>query len=197
VNIDFVREKLTVLAPESARTTSLRQAAVAVVLREGERSAEVLLIERAHRAGDPWSGQMAFPGGRLESGDTSSSGTARRETLEEVGVKLKDADHLGQIDELVGNPRMTPRMVVAAHAFHLAEDQELALCVEEVQAAFWFPLVDMLDASRRVDYVFPKNPGVQYPGILVGEPDRHVVWGLTYRFLGTLFDALGRPFATR
>jgi 8-oxo-dGTP pyrophosphatase MutT (NUDIX family) len=140
---------------------------------------------------------MAFPGGRWESTDTSTSGTARRETFEEVGIELTDAEHLGQIDELLGNARMTPPLVVAAHAFHLARDQELDLCVEEVQTAFWFPLVDLLDGSRRVDYVFPKNPGARYPGIVVGLPDRHVVWGLTYRVLGTLFDALGRPLSDR
>jgi 8-oxo-dGTP pyrophosphatase MutT (NUDIX family) len=197
MDIDFVRERLIARPSDASRTASLRHAAVAVVLRDGERSAEVLLIERAHREGDPWSGQMAFPGGRAESGDISTRGTARRETFEEVGLELSEAEHLGQIDELVGNARMTPPLVVAAHAFHLATDQELDLCVEEVQTAFWFPLVDMLDESRRIDYVFPKNPGTRYPGIVVGLPERHIVWGLTYRVLGTLFDALGRPLSTR
>jgi hypothetical protein len=55
----------------------------------------------------------------------------------------------------------------------------------------------MLDEARRVEYVFEKHPGVRYPGVLVGVPERHVVWGMTYRFLGTLFDRLGHPFPTR
>jgi 8-oxo-dGTP pyrophosphatase MutT (NUDIX family) len=197
VDIDFVRQKLIAHAVDPAGSAVPGQAAVAVVLREGGASAEVLLIERAHREGDPWSGHMAFPGGHVESSDRSTHGTALRETLEEVGLDLARAEHLGQIDELTGNPRRTPRLVVTAHAFHLTENQELDLCAEEVRSAFWFPLADMLDEARRVEYVFQKNPGVRYPGVLVGVPERHVVWGMTYRFLGTLFDRLGHPFPTR
>ena len=197
MDIDFVRQKLIAHATDSSTAAVPGHAAVAVVLRQGERSAEILLIERAHREGDPWSGHMAFPGGRVESSDRSTCVTARRETLEEVGLDLARAEHLGQIDELTGNPRRRPRLVVTAHAFHLAENQELALCAAEVRSAFWFPLADMLEESRRVEYVFRKNPGVQYPGVLVGVPDRHVVWGMTYRFLDTLFGRLGHSLRTR
>ena len=63
-------------------------AAVAAVLRFGEKGPEVLFIERAVKEGDPWSGQMAFPGGRTELKDKSSLDTARRETLEEIGFDL-------------------------------------------------------------------------------------------------------------
>ena len=84
VNIEHVRRKLATHAPELVGSEGHQRASVAVVLREGAHSAEVLLIERAIFEGDPWSGHMAFPGGRMETEDDSTRITAARETFEEV-----------------------------------------------------------------------------------------------------------------
>lgn len=191
MKIDFIREKLGAHVPEQSDIFDEAHAAVAIVFREGMQSVEVLLIERAEREGDPWSGHMAFPGGRLERSDDSSRSTAQRETFEEVGIELANAEYLGQLDEIVGNPRTSPTLVVAAHAFFLTEDQRIELAPEEIQDAFWFPLADMLEESRSVEYAIANRPEARYPGILVGIPDRHVIWGLTYRFLENLLNVLG------
>ena len=177
--------------PEQSEISDEAHASVAIVFREGPQSIEVLLIERAEREGDPWSGHMAFPGGRLERIDDSSASTARRETFEEVGIELGNAEYLGRLDDIEGNPRSSATLVVAAHAFFLIEEQEFELAPKEVQAAFWFPLADMLEEARSVEYAMAHRPDARYPGILVGIPDRHVVWGLTYRFLENLMDVLG------
>jgi 8-oxo-dGTP pyrophosphatase MutT (NUDIX family) len=166
-------------------------AAVAVVFRDGRDSVEVLLIERAEREGDPWSGHMAFPGGRMEHVDDSTREAAQRETFEEVGVDLTNAEYLGRLDDIVGNPKSRPTLVVTAHAFYLVEHQDFKIDAKEVQAAFWFPLADMLQDSRSVDYKISENPEMRFPGILVGVPDRHVIWGMTYRFFEDLFRVLG------
>lgn len=180
--------------PECVDSENHERAAVAVVLREGVHSAEVLLIERAIFEGDPWSGHMAFPGGRMETADDSSRVTAVRETFEEVGVELAHAEYLGHIEDLVGNRRVSPRMVVAAHAFHLQEHQEFALDPEEVQQAFWFPLAGLHEESRQVEHIIPELPDIRFPGIVVGDPDRHIVWGLTLRFLERMLQVIDRPF---
>ena len=191
VKIDFVRERLGAHVPEESELPGEAHASVAIVFREGPESIEVLLIERAEREGDPWSGHMAFPGGRLEDHDDSSRSTARRETFEEVGIELENAEYLGRLDDIEGNPRASATLVVAAHAFFLVEEQEFELAPREVQAAFWFPLADMLEEARSVEYAMAHRPDARYPGILVGIPDRHVVWGLTYRFVENLMDVLG------
>jgi len=191
VKIDFVRARLGAHVPEQSDISDEAHASVAVVFREGMQSLEVLFIERAEREGDPWSGHMAFPGGRLEHTDESSRVTARRETFEEVGIELVNAEYLGRLDDIVGNPHKSPTLVVAAHAFFLSENQEIELDPKEVRDAFWFPLAEMLEESRRVEYAMAHRPGERYPGILVGIPDRHVVWGLTYRFLENLLQVLG------
>jgi len=193
VDIKHIRKKLATHVPEIVDSKNYERASVAVVLREGTHSAEVLLIERAIFEGDPWSGHMAFPGGRMEAADDSTRVTAARETFEEVGVELTHAEYLGQIDEIVGNPRVRPRLVVAAHAFHLEEHQELALDPVEVQQALWFPLAGFHEKARQVEHVVPEMPDIRFPGVVVGDPDRHIVWGLTFRFLERMLHAIDHP----
>ncbi len=194
MDIQHVRRKFARHSPEAALEGEHEKAAVAVVLREGARSAEVLLIERAVHEHDPWSGHMAFPGGRMEPGDVSTRQTAARETFEEVGIELTGAEYLGQVDELVGNRRFASRLAVSAHAFHLDRHQPFDLDPNEVQHALWFPLAGLHDGHRQVEHVVPELPDVRFPGVVVGKPNRHVVWGLTFRFLDRMLAVLDHPF---
>ena len=131
------------------------RAAVAVVLRGQDDQAEVLFIERASRTGDPWSGHMAFPGGRLDPSDEGTREAAERETLEEVGVCLADGSYLGRLDDLEGRPERNDRMVVSAYVYHMADPEPLRLN-HEVREAFWFPVSELLASERHVTY--PTRP---------------------------------------
>ena len=71
-------------------------AAVAAILRPRDRGLELLYIERRHRPNDPWSGHIAFPGGRVEPSDTSLRATAERETLEEIDLHLQKEHYIGR-----------------------------------------------------------------------------------------------------
>jgi hypothetical protein len=84
-------------------------------------------------------------------------------------------------------------MVISAYVY-LAESPAPLEPNHEVAEAFWFPLSDLLDPERRDHY---EIRGLQFPGILVGKPRRHVVWGLTYRFVETFFERVGRPIPDR
>jgi 8-oxo-dGTP pyrophosphatase MutT (NUDIX family) len=95
-----IRGRLAKHEPKTLTSPSNQGAAVAVVLREADGGPEVLFIERARRAGDPWSGHMAFPGGRIDPEDAHARGAAERETREEVGVDLAGAEPLGRLDDL-------------------------------------------------------------------------------------------------
>src|SRR5437867_492237 len=98
--------------PKSAR------GAVSLVLR-GRVSPEILLIERAEREGDPWSGQIAFPGGRRQRGDRTLLDTAKRETKEEVGLSLsRNARLLGWLPARA--PANRVEWVVVPFVFSLA-----------------------------------------------------------------------------
>jgi len=198
--IDEIRRALAAHAPEllpASGDSASKRAAVAVCLRERRGAADLLFIERAERDGDPWSGHMAFPGGRVEPGDPSSRRAAERETFEEVGMSLAGAAALGRLDDMRGQHAAGhPTLVISAFVYHVPAPPPLVLS-DEVEQAFWFPLAQLHDPRRHVDYRFGPESEFCFPGILVGDPGRHVVWGLTYRFLEVLLAALGRPLPER
>ncbi len=196
LTLGAIRDALSDYEPRSVTANANRRAAVALILREGERGPEVLFIERATRDGDPWSGHMAFPGGRLEDGDPHLRAAAVRETLEEVGVDLADAEILGQLDDMEGHHAADTRMLISAFAFLVRGTPDVSPN-HEVRQAFWFPVGDLLDPDRHVDYPMERFGVGSYPGILVGLPDRHVVWGLTYKFLEVFLHTIGHPLPDR
>ena len=87
--------------------------------------------------------------------------------------------------------------MISAHAFWLKAPGPLVLDEREVASAFWFPVPDLLDPERHVDYRYPALKEMHFPGIVVGDPDRHVVWGLTYRFLEIFLAAIDSPMPAR
>jgi len=185
----------TALARAPARTLSGKtRAAVAVVLLDQPADAELLLIERAERTGDPWSGHMAFPGGRVNPKDRDVQAAAERETREEVGLDLAGAELLGRLDDLQGGNALRGPLVLSAFVYRLAARPLLVAQNDEVQATLWVPLGMFFDPARHVGHTWG---GFKMPGVLVGEPGRHVVWGLTYRLLDSLFTAAGSPLPTQ
>jgi 8-oxo-dGTP pyrophosphatase MutT (NUDIX family) len=195
IALDEIRRRVAAYAPRTVDDAGARRAAVSVVLRPGARDGapELLFIERARREGDPWSGHMAFPGGRMERGDASVRMAAERETLEEVGLALDTAEHLGRLDDLEGRHAGRPvELVISAFVYQLDAPPPLRPS-EEVSEALWVPLGALFDPAHHVDYAYPLARGALYPGIVVGDPERHVVWGLTYRFLQGFCDVVGRP----
>jgi 8-oxo-dGTP pyrophosphatase MutT (NUDIX family) len=189
-----VRRLLAAHAPRILQPTA-KHAAVAAVLHEAPHGPELLFIERAEHPLDPWSGHMAFPGGRVDPGDASARHAAERETLEEVGLPLAGAELLGRLGDVEGAPPGFDSLVVSAFVYHLPERLP-ATPNHEVRAALWVPTAHLLDERRRVPFYWPRDQReTHYPGVLVGEPDRQIVWGLTYRFLELFFAALRRPFA--
>jgi 8-oxo-dGTP pyrophosphatase MutT (NUDIX family) len=157
------------------------RAAVALVLRPAGSDLEVLLIRRADRDGDPWSGHMAFPGGRADPRDADTIATAVRETREEVGIDLAAAgEWLGALEEL--HPRSgAPAIAVSPHVFAVPAGTE-ARPNEEVHRALWVPLASLSAPAAAAEHVHvaPGGARVRFPAYAVGP---YVVWGLTYRML--------------
>lgn len=196
---DLPRIRAALAGHDPELRSAPNEASVAVVLRpRAERSPEVLFIERARKEGDPWSGHMAFPGGRREPGDSDLRVTAERETLEEVGVDLSSAEWIGRLDDLEGRHAGRPNgMTIAAHVFELHGEPSLAPN-HEVHAAFWFPFTELVTPERHVGYPIEiAGRTHRFPGIRVGEPESQIVWGLTYRFLEHFCSLVGHPIPDR
>ena len=185
-----VRTALDVHQPRVVTLRDCQAAAVALVLRAAADGPQMLFIERAERDGDPWSGHMAFPGGRVDPGDCDPRAAAERETLEETGVDVRAGQPLGRLHDLEGRGGQ-PGLVVSAFVYAVPGVEGLRPNYE-VREALWVPVRALLDPARQVTYPYPRGGNSHFPAILVGN-ERQIVWGLTYRFIEIFFEALGRP----
>lgn len=178
--------------------SATRRAAVAVILRSvaPDRS-PVLLIERTAHPDDPWSGQMAFPGGRVEPDDDGPLDAALREVHEEVGLDLRDQGRLiGVSDDLRAMARgRRLDLVITPFVFALEpgrEQPELVLERSEVAGTLWVPLERL--ASGQVDGTYrhhrPEIGKIKLPSF---EVDGKVIWGLTHMMLRRLLEILEPP----
>lgn len=184
-----IRARLAAFTPDTApSTTSARLAAVAMVLRPGETGLEALFMQRAARADDPWSGQMAFPGGHVDPEDPTVEAAARRETLEEVGLALSEEMLLGRLSDVTGGRLRTFELAVCPLVYFHPSPGPLTHNYE-VADTVWVPLDFLGDPGNIGDYYFPRDPDQRpFPCFHFGP---YPIWGLTYRmiaqFMG-LFD---------
>lgn len=197
VDVSLLRDALDMKAlgvhaaaaePSSAR----RRASVAAIFASGNHDTELLFIQRAAVDRDPWSGQMAFPGGRVEPDDIDSFATAERETLEEIGIDLGAARRLGSLAEVDGGRGTNRDIVVSGHCYWLSRTSVSISPNHEVADVLWVPVGHLLDDGRYIEYRYPRS-GARFPGIQLDNPHQ-VIWGLTLRFLADLMVRLERPF---
>ena len=169
---------------------SLRRAEVALVLETGAGGDDprILFIQRAEHADDPWSGQMAFPGGRRENTDTLDGGAAQRETYEEIGLALSPAQLIGRLDDLRGrHGGRSANLVISCFVFLI--DNISALTPNyEVADIVQLPISRLLDPKLQTKVRYEAAEGLDFPGIFLGHQDERVIWGLTYRFLRNFFS---------
>ncbi|MBK8970900.1 MAG: CoA pyrophosphatase [Hahellaceae bacterium] len=174
----------------------MRRSAVAIIYRDHpSRGRELFFIERARRPGDPWSGDMAFPGGKMHSDDVSICATAKRETREETGIDLDQSAHYeGRLrDVLTRRHNQFRPMVVTPHLFRLMEEPLLELN-HEVAGVLWVPLA-FLDDPANLSTTPWRMRGVSLKMPCYYFEDK-CIWGLSFQMLQDL-RASGRLKAGR
>lgn len=193
MGLAHIRTRLTTYRPHLIDEPKVARASVAVVLQARPAGGvELLLIQRATRDSDPWSGHMAFPGGRRDPDDVDVVATARRETHEEVGVDLsRDGEVIGRLDELRAVARHRPLdLVISPIVFALTRPVTLHPSPREVESALWVPLDFLASTAARTTYtrtlddITSDFPAFRY--------ERYTIWGLTHRILDGFLEIVRR-----
>ena len=173
-----------------------KNAAVAVVLRPPKhaadtrlRNCDLLVIRRADSRRDPWSGQMALPGGRLDRADPGLLAAAMREAREETGIDLAGAGtFLGRIEAMRPQGIRVPAISIWPYVFEVEAGTAARVTSHEVASVHWYPVEALEDRANRGTYQW------RYDGMARSFPciriDDRVIWGLTYRILTQLFEVV-------
>lgn len=172
-------EKLSkVLKPVSEGQDA--NAAVALFLKPMDRDLEVFFVKRVENPNDPWSGQMALPGGKRDAKDQNLKQTVVRETLEETNINLLDhCRFLGVMETQRSASR--PEMRILPFVVLLEHESTIELN-EELEGFVWISLGELVQHKGTVKFSFG-----DFPAYIVGNS---VIWGLTYRILEKLIDTL-------
>ena len=154
-------------------------AAVAILIRERNGDLEFFLVKRAVVEGDPWSGDMAFPGGKRDSQQEDLVDTAARETLEETAIDIREKAKLGYMKPIYSSVRTKMKVQPVVYIFD--EDPEVQLNYE-LTRHLWAPLKDLMDSQTEEHVKGWFGEIYKYDG--------EVVWGLTYKMLKQLIEII-------
>jgi len=159
-----------------------RKAAVAIILHASKMGFEALYVRRAYNPSDPWSGQIAFPGGRFRESDGDIVETAIREVYEETSIKLSRMDILGLMEAF--HPLNEPRLEVIPVVALIKSKLNVKLS-GELQEYFWAPINRLSKGNAEVKY----NDG-RVGCVEAYIYDGYVIWGLTARITESLIKIL-------
>lgn len=189
-----LRQQLASYVPQlQLRRKQRKRSAVAMIVQQRDDNVpHILMIKRAESENDPWSGHMAFPGGRLDPGDAHGFAAAVRETEEEIGVTLGSDDPCwGRLSELsAARPGRPDGMFVSPFVFYLPRNVQFTPNYE-VADVVWIPLPFLLDNSNRTSLDISRD-GHRYslPCYYWGE---YCVWGLSLLMLDEMMALMKCP----
>jgi len=147
----------------------------------------MLMIRRAVREGDPWSGHMGFPGGRRDPEDSSSQACAARETHEEIGLDLgKHGALLCELSDVnTGWRPDRPEMLIAPFVYWLDAVPTLSLN-HEVDDVVWVPLGFFQEPDNRQALKWEwRGESIQSDAYYY---DDNQIWGLSLMMIDELLE---------
>lgn len=169
------------------------EAAVAIVRTQGQDST-ILLMRRAERAGDSWSGHWSLPGGRKDGSDRDLVETALRELREECGLLLAREQLSAALPVTVARRHTGPFLLVAPFVFDVQNELPTVPDQREAVEAVWVPARRLLDPDQHSLLPAPgQPPEVRFPAVAMpGAP----LWGFTYRLLADWLHVAPRGSGT-
>jgi 8-oxo-dGTP pyrophosphatase MutT (NUDIX family) len=165
------------------------EAVVAILLWDApRRGLQTLLVQRAEREGDPWSGQIGLPGGRVKQAIETPRIALHREVEEEVGLKLEEVGvELGSLS--VGHPMRRMEMRVQPWVYGLRVKPKVSIG-SEIAGSFWVNLAELPSKKKMSEITIRTQPWSVESFVVEGK----VVWGFTYRVLTELIPILKASF---
>jgi 8-oxo-dGTP pyrophosphatase MutT (NUDIX family) len=163
-----------------------RPAAVLIPMFRKEDDWHLLYILRAKVEGDMHSAQVAFPGGRLDPGETTAQQAALREANEEVGLQAGDVRLLGHLEDFItiSNYQVTPVVGVIPWPVDLHPDER------EVQRIFTVPLNWLAEEDNREERERISPNGQSLQVVYFKHYDKELLWGVTARITLNFLEAL-------
>ena len=189
-SFDWISHRLSLFGPEIRDVPGYRRAAVALILARIDSGYRMLFIERATHPGDPWSGNIGFPGGKVEKEDADTRHAAERETMEELGIDLAKAEYLGRISDHDG--AHLP-VLLSCFVYGIVEEQIEFTISEEVKDVFWLTIEELTDSDSLGVHEFTfAGDRFESPCVRLPYDDKPVLWGLTYRLVTEFLEKTGK-----
>ncbi|MEI7506939.1 MAG: CoA pyrophosphatase [Actinomycetes bacterium] len=157
--------------------------AVLALLAPGAHGAEILLTRRSTKLSNH-QGEMSFPGGRVDGGESIVE-AALRETYEEVGVPAQLVTvhaELSPLSTFVSRSYIVPVLAT------VLEKPELSISSDEVDRALWVPLVELVraDTFSWEWWSFDRAESTGDRPMFFFHLDDETIWGATARILHEL-----------
>lgn len=172
----MLTSKLIKKLPYLLRKNSEHQnanAAVGLILKTGKEDYEILFVKRVKRSSDPWSGQIAFPGGKHDPEDKTLKDTVIREIYEETGIYLQEDSFLGVLSVIKSRPNQNIKILPFIAL--LKEKPVIKLSKNELDSYFWIPYKKIVNSKGIAEINNRKVPAYIFK--------EKIVWGVTYRII--------------
>ncbi|MFC1851270.1 NUDIX hydrolase [candidate division CSSED10-310 bacterium] len=186
-----ITKQLSTYQYKAISCSDFKRAVVAVILLpQADTGAELLFIKRSEHPADPWSGHVAFPGGRVDPEDNGIKDAVFREVQEEIDLDLQQrGTYLGRLNDVraMARGKRLP-MVISPFVFSITQKPDVTLS-DEVVETLWVPLTFFY--QKNAESIFPyKLKGINIP-LPCYRYEGRVIWGLTYKMLQNFLHIIG------
>ena len=178
-----IKERLACRDKACIDEPGLTRAAVLIPLFKKEGEYHVLLTRRTETVRHH-KGQISFPGGRQDRGETLET-TALREAREEMGIQEKDVRILGELDDMC---TVASDFCISPFVGLIPYPYPFEINLQEIQEVIEIPLSALLDERKFREELTERNG--QPIHVCFYEHGTHVIWGATARILKQLMDLL-------
>jgi len=165
-----------------------RSAMVALIFNTAGSDLKVCIGRRASVPGDPWSGDLAFPGGKPEPGDGTLHDAAARETYEETGLVLSPENLIGDLGQVMARGPRTP--LATYPLVYVMEDEPPPFTLNhELDDARWVSVASLWNPANWASFTYTPERE-DFKAIRAMD---HFLWGFSLRVLHDFSIRIGHP----